>query len=209
MPNTCYVQVNHPKFACDQALNIWVDKLDLRTDDSLEIIFFTNAIYSFDGINPNFVIDFKSHNYVELNIVGHFSRVIYFYNVNNYEECMQCLLDLFINSWAKQSMVGISYADIIAVLSESKLGVIESVDNVKFLSGHCEKATVKNDFIKDYKLTSLLCIYREYDPKLEDFGNYGIAIDGLANKDTLVVVGLLPVKKSIDKQSSVIYYGFS
>ncbi len=209
------VQVSHPQYKTDQQLADWVKRLGIKTDPEHVVIYWTTPGSKQLGLAPELLIRFTADNQVEICVQDRlikdpFTRTVRFLNACNDDECMQQLLDVFISGWAVLGMISMDVADVYSVLQASEQGVIAAVHDVKCFPDYC--AHWQNNIapmLGRGKLTSLLSVYRDYLPRLEDFGRYGDALSLIVDDDCIVAIGDVGVESPSERRNAVLYYGIS
>ncbi|KAA0875022.1 hypothetical protein [Nitrincola tapanii] len=188
----------------------WLDRLEIRVDPHHNLLRWSVPGSTALSRAPDMTLAFMPSGQVKVTITDRVSRVVSFLNTQTDDEQMQQLLDLLVNCWAEQSIIGLDLSDVIAVLEASEHGVIANVDNVKMLPDYvtCWPSEFA-PLLGSGKISSLQCIYREYQPAQEDFSRYAFAVESLATNDAVVVVGIMPTKKPDNEENAVLYFGFS
>lgn len=204
------IEVSHPKFITDQSLANWLERLEIRSDPLYDLLSWSVPGSTALPQAPDMTLAFLSNGQVNVTITDRVSRVISFLNAQTDDERMQQLLDLLVNCWTAQGTIGLDLNDVIAVLEASDHGVIANVDNVKKLPDYL--AREPNEIMPlsgDSKITSLQCIYREYQPAMDDFSRYADAVESLADEEGVVVIGIMPTATLEERQNAVLYFGLS
>lgn len=204
------IEVSHPKFITGQSLANWLVRLEIRSDPLYDQLSWSVPGSTALPQAPDMTLAFLSNGQVNVTITDRVSRVISFLNAQTDDERMQQLLDLLVNCWTAQGIIGLDLNDVIAVLEASDHGVIANVDNVKKLPDYL--AREPNEIMPlscDSKITSLQCIYREYQPAMDDFSRYADAVESLADEEGVVVIGIMPTATLEERQNAVLYFGLS
>lgn len=203
------VQVIHPRYSTEAQLAAWLERLEVRCD----LRHWDGLIWSTPSATaltraPEMVISFTADGSVEVTAVDRFTRAISFLNARDDDERMQQLLDILINCWTVQGMVAIDLNDVYTILEASERGVIASVEDVTTLPEYCTSWSRKvAPLLVVGKLTSLLCIYRDYEQSLDTFTRYADEVETLVDEDGVICVGAMPTEKPSDRQNAVLYFG--
>jgi len=87
--------------------------------------------------------------------------------------------------------------------------VIANVDNVKKLPDYITRWPNEiMPLLGESNISSLQCIYRQYQPVMDDFSRYADAVESLADEEGVVVIGIMPVAAPEERQNAVLYLGF-
>lgn len=203
------VQVTHPLYTTEAQLADWLDRLEVRSDLGRwgGLIWSTPSSTSLTQ-PPEMIIRFIPDDSVEVTAVDRFTRAISFLNARDDDERMQLLLDILINCWAEQGMVAIDLNDVYAILEASERGVITSVEAASTLPNYCANWSKEvAPLLGVGKLTSLQCIYREYELSMANFSRFNDEVEGLVEEEGVFFIGVLHTEKPSDRQNAVLYLG--
>jgi hypothetical protein len=202
------IQVLHPQYTTDEVLAEWLERLEIRSDPLYDQLRWSVPGSTALPQAPDIALAFLPNGQVKVIITDRVSRVISFLNAQTDDERMQQLLDLLVNCWAEQGIIGLDLNDVIAVLGASERGVIANVDNVKKLPDYVSYWPREvAPLLGDAQVTSLQCIYREYQPSMDDFSCYSDAVESLVDEEGVVVIGILPTATLEERQNAVMYLG--
>lgn len=202
------IQIQHPQYATDEMLAGWLARLEVRSDPHHNLLRWSVPGSTALSRAPDMTLAFLPSGQVKVTITDRVSRVVSFLNAQTDDEQMQQLLDLLVNCWAEQGIIGLDLSDVIAVLEASEHGVIANVDNVKNLPDYVTCWPSEGaPLLGSGKISSLQCIYREYQPTQEDFSRYAFAVESLADEEGVVVIGIMPLTKPTETQNVVLYLG--
>lgn len=202
------IQVHHPLFDSDKKLLEFLSSIEILNDLDDAIQLHVEPII-IDEPCIEIIIIFDETEEIKLIFNNIFSRRIRFLNAKNDKEKMQQVLDILINCWAKQGLIGIDFSDVLAVLEKSEHGFIDNIPDTKLISEYCGKLQLQKEYLNNLKIESILCIYREHDPQLTDFGYYAQYLDDLVIDTGTVVVGVIPVEDQLNPQNAVVYIGYT
>lgn len=207
--NDIMIQVSHPELPTDQALHDWLKCFEVRSDPSCALLHWSTIATKSLTRPSDLVISFLPRGAIEVKVKEKFARVINFLNAKNDNERMQQLLDILVNCWSEPGIIGIDLMDIVSVLEASEHGVITCIEDVKTLLMYVDRWPYEvAPLLGDCMITSLQCIYREYEPTKESFERYAFAVDSLA-EEAVVVIGIIRTKTVEERQNAVLYLGLS
>jgi hypothetical protein len=202
------IEMSHPKIITDQLLANWLDRLEIRPDPHHNILRWSVPGSTALQQAPDMKLAFLPNGQVNVTIKDRVSRIVSFLNAQTDDERMQQLLDLLVNCWAEQGIIGLDLNDVIAVLEASEHGLIANVDNVKKLPDYlARKPNEIMLLLGESMITSLQCIYREYQPSMSDLSRYADAVESLADNEGFVVIGIMPAATLEERQNAVMYLG--
>lgn len=204
------IQVQHPQYAAAEILAEWLGRLEIRSDPLYDLLRWSVPDSTALSQAPDMTLAFLPSGQVNVTITDRVSRNVSFLSAQTDDERMQQLLDLLVNCWAEQGIIGLDLNDVIAVLEASEHGLIANVDNVKKLPDYLAREPNEiMPLLGESKITSLQCIYREYQPCMDDFSCYSDAVESLADEESVVVIGILPTATLEERQNAVLYFGLS
>jgi len=116
------IQVQHPQYATDKMLAAWLERLEIRSDPLYNLLLWSVPGSTALQRAPDMTLAFLPGGQVKVTLTDRVSCVISFLNAQTDDERMQQLLDLLVNCWAEQGIIGLDLNDAIAVLEASDHG---------------------------------------------------------------------------------------